>query len=234
MPRFPDTRWSLVARAGSADRLDSRRALDDLLKIYTDPVDRYLIAVGVPRQQVADVRQAFFLDLLSHGAVGRVDPNKTQRFRYFLKGALQNHLGRMRESHNTMKRGGGRIDLSLDEVSEETGHHRVAEPRSSSDPEREFMIGWMVVLVRRALDRVSEELSRDGRGRELDVYRPYLTMDDEPDHATLAPLLGISLPASRTRLRRLRRRFHDAIRGIVAETVDDPADVDDELRSFLS
>jgi RNA polymerase sigma-70 factor (ECF subfamily) len=207
--------------------------LDDLLKIYTDPVDRYLIAVGVPRQQVADVRQSFFLDLLEHGAVARVDPSRTQGFRYFLKGALQNHIGRTRESANAVKRGGGRIDLSLDDVNEETGQHRVAEPKSSSDPEREFMVGWMVVLVRRALDRVSEGLIREGRDRELEVYRSYLTMDDEPDHAILASLLGINLPASRTRLRRLRRRFHDAIREIVAETVDDPADVDDELRSFL-
>lgn len=232
--RFPETRWSLVRRAGSPDWEVSRAALDDLLKIYTWPVDCYLLAAGIARQQVADVRQEFFLDLLTHGALGRFDPAKAGRFRYFLKGALQKHLGHLRERDSALKRGSGRADLSLEDLSEGDGRRRFPEPTSTSNPDREFMVGWMVTLVQRALDRLSEESREGGQGPGLDTYRRFLTSDEEPDHGQIAGLLGTTPEASRARLKRLRRRFRTLVRQFVAETVDDRRDVDDELRCLLS
>lgn len=234
MGTFPETRWSLVLRAGSPDQAVSRLALNELLDAYTRPVDAYLLATGTPRQQVADVRQGFFLDLLTHGAFARVDPERKGRFRHFLKGALQKHLGHLREREAAIKRGGGRPDLSLEELPDGSdGSHAHAEA-AGSNPEREFMRAWTVALVQRALDRLIEESRRGGRDGDMDAYGPFLTSDEEPDHRQLAARVGTNPGASRARLKRLRQRFHLLVREVVTETMDDPRDVDDELRFLLS
>ena len=44
------------------------------------------------------------------------------------------------------------------------------------------------------------------------------------------PSIGVPVATLRTWISRLRRRYRDMLRGAVASTVSDPADVEDELR----
>jgi RNA polymerase sigma-70 factor (ECF subfamily) len=50
----------------------------------------------------------------------------------------------------------------------------------------------------------------------------------------LAATLGISDGAARVALHRLRRRFRDLLREEIAQTVEHPSDVEDEIRHLLA
>jgi RNA polymerase sigma-70 factor (ECF subfamily) len=73
------------------------------------------------------------------------------------------------------------------------------------------------------------------RGRR-DLFirlQPFLAGDESRPSAELAAELGMSAGALRVALHRLRRRYAAVLRSTIAETVDRPEDVDDELRHLL-
>jgi RNA polymerase sigma-70 factor (ECF subfamily) len=55
-----------------------------------------------------------------------------------------------------------------------------------------------------------------------------------PTPLTVAAELGLSESAVKVAVHRLRQRFGQALRGVVAQTVANPADIDDEIRSMLA
>lgn len=76
--------------------------------------------------------------------------------------------------------------------------------------------------------------------RELDqmdrfvALRPFLTdPENAPAHKSLAEELGVSTGAIKTASFELRRRFRETFRTTVARLVDDPLDVDAEVRYLV-
>ena len=53
-------------------------------------------------------------------------------------------------------------------------------------------------------------------------------------YATLAARLGTTEGAVRVAVHRLRRRYGERLREEIAATVDDPAEVDDEIRDLFA
>ena len=82
--------------------------------------------------------------------------------------------------------------------------------------------------VRRCgVDRALQALREAGEPEHL---MPFLS--GEESYASLAAERGTSEGALRVAVHRLRRRFRDHLRRIVAETVE-PEDVDDEIRFLI-
>ena len=65
------------------------------------------------------------------------------------------------------------------------------------------------------------------------TLRPFLTGDDGTSYAAAAETLKRGEGAVRVAVHRLRRRFGRCLRETLADTVDDPADVDAELFYLL-
>jgi hypothetical protein len=53
-------------------------------------------------------------------------------------------------------------------------------------------------------------------------------------YATLAAGLGTTEGAVRVAVHRLRRRYGEGLRDEIAATVDDPSEVDDEIRALFA
>jgi len=81
---------------------------------------------------------------------------------------------------------------------------------------------------------LAEECSQTGRERQFTVFKPVLAGAVEPDIPALAANLGLSPGAAKVALHRLRERWRTLLRERVADTVADPADVDDELRHLVT
>ena len=79
------------------------------------------------------------------------------------------------------------------------------------------------------------ELDRQGAGDGLlfETLRPFLTGDDGASYAEAALTLQKAEGAVRVAVHRLRRRFGQCLRETLADTVDDPADVDAELTYLM-
>src|SRR5689334_12192972 len=110
---FATTRWSIVVAAGGVDRQGSRAALSQLCETYWYPVYAYVRRRVHGVHEAQDLTQMFFSFLLEKQTIAHADPRRG-RFRAFLLTTLQNFLANERDKARAAKRGGGKIELSLD------------------------------------------------------------------------------------------------------------------------
>ena len=102
---------------------------------------------------------------------------------------------------------------------------------NSLPAERLFDVRWAATVVERALGRLREECERQGRGRVFDVLSVYLAVErDEVSSASLATTLEVPQSTVKKLLYRMRQRFRWLLRDEVAQTVENPADIEHELR----
>ncbi len=231
--QFHTTRWSLVARASGPGDDATRVALDELLRAYWYPLYAFARRSGSPEHAAQDLVQGFFLALLEKDYVADADQERG-RFRTFLIAAFRNYASKERAKAAAQKRGGDRRILSIDF---EDGERRYAlEPVDDTTPEALFERRFAYELLDRALARVGTEAQRKGEkhAARFQVLRPMLTGGPRQPYTELADELGLTETAVKVAIHRLRRRYRDALRAEIAETVDDATEIDDEIRRLLS
>jgi RNA polymerase sigma-70 factor (ECF subfamily) len=98
-------------------------------------------------------------------------------------------------------------------------------------PERIFDVRWAATVVEQALRRLAEECESRGRLRMFTTLSEYLSLERmEISYAALAASLGVSESVIKRVLHQLRVRYRILLREEVAQTVTDPAEIDDEIR----
>jgi RNA polymerase sigma-70 factor (ECF subfamily) len=228
---FPDTRWSLVLRAGSSDSgRQQREALESLCVNYWLPVYGYIRRQGNSPENAQDLTQDFFLHVLGGTFLTRANPERG-RFRSFMLGALKNYLSDSRDRERAVKRGGATEFLPLDFESGEASLQR--EPSHSDTPERVFQRRWARAVLDAALARLRQEFVQQGKAGLFDSLKVHLSSSSLPGAANAADELGLTESAVKSALYRMRRRYRDVLREEVAATVDDFDGVDEELRFLL-
>ncbi|HEX6883016.1 MAG TPA: sigma-70 family RNA polymerase sigma factor [Planctomycetota bacterium] len=228
---FLTTRWSVVLAGARAAPPERRAALEELARSYWYPLYAYARRRGHAPEEAADHTQGFFALLLEREDVARADPARG-RFRAYLLTAFRNFLANQRELARARKRGGDRVALVLDagEAEARLGH----EPVERETPERAFERAWVRALLDRTLERLAAEQARIGRVALFERLRPMLTAgDDAPRFAQVAAELALSENAVKVAAHRLRKRFGELLRAEIAETVDDPAEAEEELASLF-
>ena len=102
---------------------------------------------------------------------------------------------------------------------------------NSLPPERLFDVRWAATVVERAVRRLREECELKGQRRVFDILSGYLTKErDDVSCASLATKLEVPESTVKKLLYRMRQRYRWLLRDEVAQTVENPADIDDELR----
>jgi DNA-directed RNA polymerase specialized sigma24 family protein len=229
--QFDTTRWSLVVAAGSDDSRAAREALGVLCEAYWYPLYAYVRRRGADPDDARDLTQGFLASLLERRDFEGLSPERG-RFRAFLLASLKHFLANDAAKRLTLKRGGGipAVSLSLDDAE---GRYRV-EPVEAVTPERLYERRWALTVIDRVLDELRGEWEAGGRGVEFQELKAAL-LGDAPagGYASVAARLGISEGAVKVAVHRLRRRFQSRLRQRIAETVADPADVDDEIRYLV-
>jgi RNA polymerase sigma factor (sigma-70 family) len=228
---FVTTQWTQVL-ATRGDSPEARQALSDLCAAYYTPVF-VMIRRAAPSEEAArDLTQEFFARLLSRAGLGRVDPERG-RFRFFLLGAVKHFLADVHDEQCRLKRGGGRVPISLDAGTDSTPGLEIADT-SRPSPELEFDREWAVTLLDRALDRLGREQAAVGNGQQFPALKPWLTGDkQEVSLSDLAARFELTEGALRVALHRLRKRFRELVREEIAGTVGDSAHVREEMSYLL-
>lgn len=230
-PVFTTTHWSIVLQAAHSDPAAAGAALEGLCKRYWDPVHAFVRQRVYDAHETEDLTQEFFRFLLEREVVRQADRRKG-RFRAFLLAALTNFLHNERDKRQTLKRGGGHEQVSLDENFDEAAF---AADRSIDTPGRFFDRRWAEMIVQRVLDALAGEHQQRGKG---DVYRglqPFLTGEPTAaDYERLGRELGMEPGAVKVALHRARRRFGELLRSEVAHTVERPEEVEEEIRHLLN
>jgi RNA polymerase sigma-70 factor (ECF subfamily) len=228
--RFQTTRWSVVvaAREGTAGAND---ALAALCADYWYPLYAFVRRQGHDPATAEDLVQGFFTRMLEKRDLADVDRRKG-RFRSFLMASCAHFLANQARYHRAEKRGGGRATIPFDRRDGE-GRYAV-EPSHALTAERLFDRQWALTLLDRVLRRLEEEMAAAGKSQQFEGLRPALLGGDaRVPYAEIAPGLGLTVDAARAAATRMRRRYRELVREEVNDTLDDPTDIDDEIRALF-
>ena len=230
---FAPTRWTLILRA-RGQTPESHAALGELCEAYYQPVQRFLQREGRDDDSARELTQEFFAQILSRGGFDEADPARG-RFRSYLLGALKHFLADQRKHERRLKRGGSAATESLDVApSDDNGSSLQVADTSTPAPEAFFDREWALAVMARALEVLQKEFTTAGKSNQFDRLKPWL-MGEAPSmsQADAASHLGLSEGAVKVVIHRLRKRFRDAVRSEIAQTLRDPSLVDEELRHLV-
>ena len=170
--------------------------------------------------------------LLEGSLLERADPSRG-RFRSLLLKALRNFLNDARDKKQAVKRGGKVHFIPWDEwMAELPSQFSISAREAESWPaEKIFDVRWAATVAERALSRLGEECERKGRRRVFDVLSGCLAAQREDvSYATFSKALGIPETAVKRLVHQLRKRYRTLLREEVAETIESPEELEDELR----
>jgi DNA-directed RNA polymerase specialized sigma24 family protein len=226
---FQTTRWSIVLAAQrGADTTHSRDALAILCRDYWYPLYAFVRRRGYAAHDAQDLTQAFFADLLERNPTV-ADPAKG-KFRSYLLGALKHFLANDWNRNQAQKRGGGQKIVEWDSLDPEARY--AMEPAELTDAEALFDKRWAMELLARAMEKLRAEFAAKDDGGTLDALKGCLTGAEIP-REELAKKLGVTEGALKVAVHRLRHRYREVLRAEIADTVDAPADVDEEMRHLV-
>ncbi len=224
---FLTTRWTCV-RLAKADSDEGRRALAELCGAYYEPVVAFLRCVLRDADAAREMSHAFFAEMLAGGAIHTAERGRG-KFRSYLLGAVKHFAARQRESARRLKRGGGVEMTALDTEAE-----AVSDP-ARREPDAEFDRQWAVTVLARGLDALRTECASEGRGAFFETVKPLLTGDAaHGEQGALASACGMSIEAFRMAAHRLRKRLRQCVKAEIAGTLDEGADVQEEMQSLFA
>jgi len=220
----------MVIRAGQRDEPGSAEALDRLCRAYWFPLYAFARREGLGPDEAQDATQEFFSRLLAKNYLAMADPNRG-RFRSFLLASFRHMLANERRDAARQKRGGGEQVFSLDEQDAEGRY--LLEPVEATTPELIFERRWAETVLARVLDRLAAEYT--GHAMRFDDLKVFLVeAKGAAAFADVAARLGVTEPALKSMVHRMRRRYAELFRDEVAQTVADPAEVEDEIRHMFA
>ena len=229
---FVTTQWSVVLAAGNAGSAGADDALARLCRMYWYPLYCYVRRRGREAEDAKDLTQEFFARLLKRNWLGRADRERG-RFRSFLLGAMNHFLADEWDKARAQKRGGGVAAVPLEITTAETRFAH--EPADPSTPEQNFERRWALTLLEEVLQRLRAEYEAEGRAELFALLHPCLVGDrTEQPYAELARRLGSTEGTVKAAVHRLRQRYRGLLREEIAQTVAEPAEVDDELRHLFA
>ena len=225
---FRTTRWTRVNQA-KANSPEGRRALAELCNAYYEPVAAFLRYDLRDADAARELAHDFFAHILAGGAIARANQERG-RFRSYLLGAVKHFISHHREALRRLKRGGGVENISLNET-----EARVVPDAGVLSPDAAFDRQWALTVVAHALEALQHECTAEGRADFFQSVKPWLTGDTaRGDQAALAARCGLNANALKVAIHRLKRRFRQLLKAEVAGTLDDPAQVEAEMRVLFA
>jgi RNA polymerase sigma-70 factor (ECF subfamily) len=231
---FLTTRWSVLAAASSPDPVRSRAALETLCASTWYPLYAFVRRRGHGPEEARDLVQGFFASFLARADLGGLDPSRG-RFRSFLLASVRNWLADEHERATAEKRGGGAVPISMGSIDFDAADERYrVDPGVDLSPERVFERQWAIALLELALRRVESEYAASGKRDLYEALKPALQgRSKDAPLAEIAERLGSTEGAIKVAVHRLRKRFRDALRAEIAETVTTEEEIEEEIADLF-
>jgi RNA polymerase sigma-70 factor (ECF subfamily) len=228
---FATTHWTVVLAAGQRHTPQSDHALEELCRTYWFPLYAYVRRRGHAKEDAEDSVQAFFARFLAKNYLAGLSAERG-RFRAFLLASLKHFLINEWKKSQRLKRGGGEKLLSLDWQTADTQFQVAATGEPS--PEKAFDREWALALLAHVIEQLRTECAADGKAKLFEQLKIFLTAGKGAlPYTAAAQTLGLDEPAVRVAVHRLRKRYRELLRAEIAQTLSDPAQVDEEMRALF-
>jgi RNA polymerase sigma-70 factor (ECF subfamily) len=229
---FATTHWTVVLAAGRRSTPQADQALEELCRTYWYPLYAFVRRQGHSKEDAEDLTQAFFARFLEKNYLEGLRSEKG-RFRAFLLASLKHFLANEWDRASRQKRGGGTTPLSLDWQSADSRYQ--IDPADVLSPDKLYDRAWAVTLLERVIIRLGDENAAEGRSKLFEQLKPFLMVGRSAiPYAQAAAALDLAEGAVRVAVHRLRRRYRELLREEIAQTLSDPAQVEEEMRALFS
>lgn len=228
---FATTHWSVVVAAGDSTSERCRAALAELCQAYWYPLYVFLRRKGLSAEEAQDLTQAFLADFLARNQLSRAD-RALGRFRSFLVASLENFLHNEWRRRSALKRGGGKLPISLDAAGAEARFD--LDAAEGETPSVAYDRQWARALLERVLRTLQAEWEGQGRAELFEEFQAHLWGDaTSVPYAELCVRFDLTPVNLRVTFHRFRQRYRELLRRAVADTVATEAEVEDELRFLM-
>src|SRR5881227_2588572 len=213
---FTTTHWSVVLEA-QGESPAAQEALENLCRTYWRPIYGFVRRQGTKPEEAKDITQGFFALILERKDFKSVR-QENGRLRSFLLASLKHFMANERRDAATIKRGGGRALIPLDDV----------EFYDSAEFDRSDMLSadllydrrWAFTVLDRVFTRLREESQGSANAPLLERLNELLSDEpDRPSQAEIAREFGMTENAVKQAFHRLRQRYRQLLREEVAHTV---------------
>jgi RNA polymerase sigma factor (sigma-70 family) len=207
------TRWTIAMGAGQSQAQGGQSALAELCRLYWYPLYIFARRRRHSPDDAQDLTQGFFLHLLEHRALTRVDRLKG-KFRSFLLASFQNRIS--------------------DAVDRARRLYR-REPLEFLTAEKIFDARWAMTVLGEALKRLRQEYATAGKTFMFEALEVFLDPNSRiapPTNDEVANRLKVSVVGVKTLIHRLRKRYTALLREEVGRTVSDPSEIDEEIHAL--
>jgi RNA polymerase sigma-70 factor (ECF subfamily) len=104
------------------------------------------------------------------------------------------------------------------------------EPATQASPDKLFEKQWALTVLADVLDRLEHEYQSEGKAELFDALKQTLLgYRAAQPYAELARRLGMSESAVKVAVHRLRKRYRELIHDEIANTLNDPREVETEM-----
>ncbi|MEO6742485.1 MAG: RNA polymerase subunit sigma-24 [Chthoniobacteraceae bacterium] len=230
---FPLTRWTLIRKVcGSNDEDGGMEALQQICLNYWFPLYAWARHSHRSEDDAKDLIQSFFEQLLEKNFLKRADPQKG-RLRTFLLTCLKRHAGDLADKATAAKRD-ARKTISLDFEWAEGRYHDIQADTDSAD--KLYDKRWAQALLQYSLEVLRTEVESEGKTAEYEMLKPFLGFqpDEMVSYKNVAARMGIGEAALKSKVFRLRKRFHQCVRDHAARTLGNDVAVKEELMELMS
>jgi RNA polymerase sigma factor (sigma-70 family) len=207
-------------------------ALAELCRLYWYPLYIFARRRGHSPDDAQDLTQGFFLHLLEHRALTRVDRLKG-KFRSFLLASFQNHISDAADRARRLKRGGDKQFVQLD--AEDAEERYLREPVEYLTAEKIFDARWAMTVLAEALRKLRQEYAAIGKTSTFEALKVFLDPTNSmapPTYQEVANRLELSVGGVKTLIHRFRKRYTELLREEVGRTVSDPSEIDEEIHAL--
>lgn len=210
-------------RSGDPERRS--RATELLVRAYRGPVlDSIRWRWSLDPDDAEDRVQDFFATALEKEWLERFDPSRA-RFRTFLRMAAHRFVAKAVETEGRVKRGGGVVALSLDDVAEFVPDH---------EEERRFRDAWVRSIFDLALERLRREATARERTVHVTLFEEYdLVEHERPTYDALGARHGLGPSQVINHLAWARRRFRLHVLETLRSLSASDAEYRDDVRELL-
>ena len=231
--QFATTHWSLVdaAKPDKASQSCVRNAMEQLCRTYWYPLYAFVRSGGYSAADAQDLTQAFFARIIETGGFASADRERG-RFRSYLLGAMKHFLANEWHKSQTQKRG-GKVQIIEWDANDLEARYAGAS-KESDNPEHLFDREWALETIAGALKTLRDEMEKAGKSEQFDALKGSLTGEDEASREEIAEKLNMSEGAVKVAVHRLRQRYRKLLQDVIAETVSNEEDLDDEMRYLVA
>jgi RNA polymerase sigma-70 factor (ECF subfamily) len=230
---FHSTAWSVIRQVQGEPGERRDEALDRLVRLYWRPVYWTLRRQwGASPEDGRDLTQEYFAMFLEEELWDGLAPEHGT-FRAYVRATLRNFMLRRRRAEGTIKRGGHRRILDLDDL----GVIEQEPPSGQVTPEKIFDRELARSILREALAALQNQLGTQGQASHFALFHAFYAEEAQsgsPSYEDLQRRFGLGPHEVKNRLAALRHEFRRHVIRLLRDGVSTDEELLVELREVFS